>query len=300
MAELKIGVVGLDTSHVEAFMKLINYEDQQYHVPGGRIVGAYPGGSQAVAVSRDRVAKFTDSYRDEHKVRIYESIEALCKDVDAVLLHSVDGRQHLEQFEEISQAGKPVFIDKPLACSTADARRIAELAAERGAPVMSCSAIRYAAGITGLVGADEAVGSAEVFGPMAILDDYPPYYWYGVHSVDVLYSYMGRGCASVQAFHTDDADLMVGLWADGRIGTVRGLRLGAWQFGCTLFGKEGATHAVAASEPPAYAGLIQQVMPFFQSGRSPIEIEETVEVMAFLEAAETSMAQDGRAVELPT
>ena len=171
--------------------------------------------------------------------------------------------------------------------------------AERGAPVMSCSAIRYAKGVAGLVGADQKVGSAEVFGPMAILDDYPPYYWYGVHSADVLYAYLGAGCRSVQAFHTDDADLMVGLWEDGRIGTVRGLRLGAWQFGCTLFTKDGAVHSVQASEPPAYAGLIEKVMPFFQTGRAPIDIEETVEVMAFLEAAETSMAEGGRAVELP-
>ena len=299
MADLKIGVVGLDTSHVEAFIKIINYEDNKYHVPGGRIVGAFPGGSQAVAVSRDRVGKFTDSYRDEHKVRIYDTIEELAKDVDAVLLHSVDGRQHLEQFDQISQAGKPVFIDKPLACSTADARAIAKLSAERGAPLMSCSAIRYSVGIADLMGEDQAVGSAEVFGPMAILDDYPPYYWYGVHSADVLFSYMGRGCRSVQAFHTEDADLMVGLWEGGRIGTVRGLRLGAWQFGLTLFCTEGAVHSIAASEPPSYAGLIKKVMPFFQTGEAPIDIEETVEEMAFLEAAETSMAEGGRAVELP-
>jgi hypothetical protein len=300
MSELKLGVIGLDTSHVEAFIKLLNYEDNEHHVPGARIIGAYPGGSQLCAVSRDRVEKFTDAYRNEHKVRIYDSIEALGKDVDGVLLHSVDGRQHREQFEAVSRFGKPVFIDKPLACSFEDSRRIADLATERGVPLMSCSAIRYGAGVAGLLAADERAGSAEVFGPMAILDDYPPYYWYGVHSADVLYSYFGRGCRTAQAIHTEGTDLLVGLWEDGRIGTVRGLRQGAWEFGCTLFTKSGAKHSVAAAAPPSYAMLLQKLIPFFQSGQSPIDLEETVEVMAFLEAAETSLAENGRVVELPS
>jgi hypothetical protein len=300
MSELKLGVIGLDTSHVEAFIKLLNYPDNKYHVRGARIVGAYPGGSQLCAVSRDRVKQFTDAYRNEHKVRIYDSIQALGKDVDAILLHSVDGRQHREQFEAAAKFGKPVFIDKPLACSSDDARKMADVATKRSVPLMSCSAIRYGAGVADLLAADEAAGSAEVFGPMAILDDYPPYYWYGVHSADVLYSYMGRGCRTVCAVHTDGADLLVGLWEGGRIGTVRGLRLGAWQFGCTLFTKGGAKHSVAAAEPPSYAMLLKKVIPFFQTGKSPIALEETVEVMAFLEAAETSLAEDGRVVELPS
>jgi len=299
MKEMRLGVIGLDTSHVEAFIKLLNYESSEYHVPGTRIVGAYPGGSQLCAVSRDRVAKFTDAYRTEHKVRIYDSMEALGKDMDGILLHSVDGRQHREQFEAVSKFGKPVFIDKPLACSFEDSRRIADLAAERSVPLMSCSALRYGAGITGLLAGDERADSAEAFGPMPILSDYPPYYWYGVHGADVLYSYLGRGCRTAQAVHTDGVDLLVGVWADGRIGTVRGLREGTWEFGCTLFTKSGKRDSVAAETPPSYAMLLQKVVPFFQTGRSPIDLEETVEVMAFLEAAEASLAKKGRVVELP-
>jgi len=299
MQDLKVGMVGLDTSHCEAFVSVLNYEDGPHHVPGARVVGAYPGGSELCAVSRDRVGKFTEAMRDKHGVALCESIEELGKHVDAFVLHSVDGRQHLEQFRVLSQFGKPVFIDKPLACSAEDARQIAALAAGRSVPWMSASSVRFSAGISGLAGPDETVGSCEAFGTMPILDDYPTYFWYGVHGADVLFSYMGKGCRTVQALHDDRMDLLVGVWDDGRMGTVRGMRFTEYHFGCSVFTDKGTRHGLAGSQPPAHALLLKEVVAFLQTGSSPVDGEETVQVMAFLDAAGQSLAAGGKVVELP-
>ncbi len=298
MEDLKVGMIGLDTSHCEALIGVLNYPDAAHHVPGARVVGAYQGGSQLCAVSRDRLDRFTEAVRDKHGVRLYASIEELGEQVDAFLLTSVDGRQHLEQFRALCGFGRPVFIDKPLACSAADARAIAALALESGTPWMSASSIRYAAGISDLTGPDDEVGSCEAFGTMPILEDYPGYFWYGVHGADVLFSYMGRGCRSVRALHEDGMDLLVGTWQDGRIGTVRGMRFTAYHFGCTVFTQRGTLHGLAGEEPPAHLLLARQIVQFLQTGRTPIDPDETVEVMAFLDAAGRSLESGGEPMEL--
>jgi len=296
--ELKIGMIGLDTSHCGIFTRLLNDPGAEHHVPGGRVVAAYPGGSELCAVSRDRVGKFTAELRDELGIPIRDSIEDLAREADAFLLESVDGRQHLEQFRALAPLGKPVFIDKPLACSAADAREIAALSRREGTPVMSASSMRFGVGIAGLAPQGSPAQACEAFGPMPVLEDYPRYYWYGVHSADVLLSYMGRGCESVQAVSAPETDLLVGRWAGGRIGTARGLRFEGPAFGCTVYTGAGASHGTLAPSPPPYASMLAEVMEFFKTGRSPIELAETVEVMAFLEAAEVSRGQGGTPVAL--
>jgi hypothetical protein len=297
MSEMKLAMIGLDTSHCEAFTGLLNNEAAPFHIPGARVTRAYPGGSQAFSLSRDRVAGYTDLLRDRFGVTMCGSPEEAAQGVDAILLESVDGRQHLEQFRVLAECGVPVFIDKPLACSYAEAAEIAAIAARKNIPVMTCSAIRMATGIAGLVDASTPVNSAEAFGPISLLPDYPSYYWYGVHSVDVLFSYMGRGCREVRVVHTDSADLLVGSWADGRIGTVRGGQFPNLSFGCTLWTAGGVISGQLSSEAPTYAPMLAAVVEFFRTGQSPIDLAESVEIISFLDAAERSLQQGSEGVD---
>ena len=295
---MKLGMVGLDTSHCVAFAKLLNEPENQFHVPGAKIVRAFPGGSQAFSSSRARVGTFTDELR-AMKVEIAGGIEDLAG-LDGYFLESVDGNQHLEQFRVLAEFGKPVFIDKPLACHYGDAAEIVRIAKANNIPIMTASAIRYAKGIDGLIDAGEAVESCEAFGPMALLDDYRDYFWYGIHSAEVLFSFMGKGCRSVQTFHTEKMDVMVGLWNDGRIGTLRGNRTGANTFGCVITTDQATKAGVVSGEVPFYAILLKKVIPFFQTGISPIDLSESLEIIAFLEAACQSLASGGKrfAIEL--
>jgi len=295
---LQLGMIGLDTSHCPAFADILHNAQGPYFIPGAHIAGAFPGGSDLFSLSKSRVEGFTTTLRDEYGVPIFASIEEM-GGMDGYFLESVDGRQHLEQFRILAEFGKPVFIDKPLACSYADAREIMAIAKAKGVPVISSSSIRFGQGLPKPENADDTVHSCETYGPMAILDDYPSFYWYGIHSVDLLYSYMGAGCREVQVHHVDGMDLMVGTWEDGRIGAVHGGRRGSIGFGCTLFAESGTRFGTPNAEPPYYALMIEQLMPFFRTGTPPFAPEEALEVIAFLDAAEQSMLNGGKAVALP-
>lgn len=294
---LRIGMIGLDTSHAGAFTKILNTPSNPHHVPGGTVVKAFPGGSDAMAVSRDRVGKFTDEMRDTFHVEIVDSIDAAVSGVDAVMLTSVDGRQHLDQFKEIARAGAPVFIDKPFAASAVDARAILETADKLGVPVMSCSSVRYAAGIAELGEGADVLGCTSA-GPVNILPDFPAYFWYGIHTAEVVFSKMGTGCREVLVASNTQADVITGLWDDGRAASIYGYRFeGVYAFEATVYTADGASHGVASTDPPYYALMLPHVLEFFRSGNSPIDPVETLAIAEFLEAANRSRAS-GKAVTL--
>ena len=296
-APLRIGMIGLDTSHCEAFAKILHDESYAYHLPGARIVGIYAGGSAQFSKSHTRVQGFTETLQRTYGATLYDDIATLAADVDALLLESVDGRQHLDQFAQLA-VGKPVFIDKPFATTAADARAIIAHAAATKTPIMSCSSLRYAAGIADLLGAGEKVVTAESFGPAQLLADFPGLFWYGIHSAEILTTLMGTGCRQVQCSERPDLDVVIGEWADGRVGVLRGARVGAGQFGCVVHTDQGVKCGIAQSAPPSYYLMLREVLPFLQSGLSPIPIEEIYEITAFLAAAEESRAQGGAVVAL--
>lgn len=297
MLQLKIGMIGLDTSHVAAFAKIFQHEDDPFYLPGaGRIRKAYPGGSRLFSESWSRVEKFTETMR-ESGAEIVGSIAELT-DMDAFLLTSCDGRQHLEQFREVALLGKPVFIDKPLACSYADAREILRLAEECGSPVMTASSIRYAAGVSDLPTAAAEITVAETFGPMPMPPDYRDYFWYGIHTAELLYRYLGTGCEGVRSVHAADADLLIGNWKDGRLGVICGSRKGAPEFGVRL--TTGTKHLVGIQDRSVshIYTLAKQMTGFLQTGKSPVDPRESLEITAFLEAASRSLHDGGRMVQL--
>lgn len=297
MANIRIGIVGLDTSHCIAFTSLINDTMHPHHVPGGRIICAYPGGSDKFSLSRNRLEGYTKELREDFGVDMVDSIPELAGRVDAVLLESVDGRQHLEQFRQLA-IGKPVFIDKPLATTSLEAREIYRIATETNTPLMSCSSLRYASGITDLVPKGEMISSCVAFGPATLLSDYPGLFWYGIHSAEILYSFMGVGCKSVRLVDKPDMDIVIGEWQDGRVGVVRGTRFTRGDFGCVVHTSAGTRLGIAVSDPPYYAIMLEKTMKFFRKGISPISIQETLEIISFLEAADISRLENGNSISL--
>lgn len=293
---LRLGMIGLDTSHCGEFVKLLNESENKFHIPGTKVVKAFAGGSDKFSKSKNRVGQFTNDLRAKN-IEIVDKIEKL-KGLDGYLLESVDGDQHLEQFKILAKFGKPVFIDKPFACNIGDAKKIEKIAKAKNIPIMTASSLRFAKGIDEPLLADEKVGSCEAFGPMDLLEDYRDYFWYGIHSAEVLFSFMGKGCKSVQVFNTEKFDVIVGLWSDGRIGTLRGNRFGAGNFGCVLTTSKSTQLRVSSGEIPNYAMLLRKVVPFLQTGKSPIDLSESLEIIAFLEAASQSRVSGGKSKAL--
>jgi predicted dehydrogenase len=303
-AELRIGIVGLDSSHGVQFTQLLNDATRPERIPGGRVVAAFKGGSPDVPASANRIEKFTAEVTSRWQVELVDSIPELCRRVDAVLLLSVDGRKHLEQVRPVLAAKRPVYIDKPLAGSLRDAREIARLSRESGTPFFSSSSQRYSSAILNLK-ANSKIGSlvgAITWGPAPIEPYLPDLFWYGIHSIEALYALMGPGCETVARTYTPAADLLVGRWRDGRIGTVRGIREGEKTYGAVAFGSQAIAAPAASREGGEsrsnYVNLVGEIVKFFQTGRWPVPVEETLEIFAFMEAAEMSKSRQGAAVEL--
>ena len=289
-ADVRLGIIGTDTSHVPAFTKLIN------GMGGVRVVAAYKGGSKDLEESYSRVDKYAEEIRGAG-VEIVPDVATLLSKVDGVLLESVDGRVHLEQARPVIAAHKPLFIDKPLSATLEDAREIARLAKEAGVAWFSSSSLRF-----GAIGASMKFSDttgAETWGPGPVE---PHHYlelaWYAVHPIEVLYTIMGPGCESVTRISGATADVIVGRWKDGRIGTVRAIRPYS-DYGAVVYrGKTVVESHPKSSEAADYKQLVLEIVKFFQTGKPPVANEETLEMFAFMDAAQKSKEQGGKTVTL--
>jgi hypothetical protein len=228
-------------------------------------------------------------------VEIVPDIATLLDKVDAVMLTSVDGRIHLEQMLPLMIARKPVFIDKPLASTLEDARAIAHWAKLGGTPWFSSSSLRY-----GEIGATmkfaDATGAA-TWGP----GPFEPHHyldlsWYAIHPVELLYTLLGPGCETVTRIAAENSDVIVGRWKDGRLGTVRAIRPYS-DYGAVVYRPN---QIVEAKPQPAgsYRPLLVEIVKFFQTGKPPVSNEETLEIFAFMDAAQRSKEQGGKPVAL--
>ncbi|MCA9191759.1 MAG: Gfo/Idh/MocA family oxidoreductase [Planctomycetales bacterium] len=293
---LRIGMIGLDTSHAPAFTKLINNAEEGV-LANMKVTSAFPGGSEDIASSRDRLEGFTRQL-SEMGVVISNSIDEMLAHVDAVLLESVDGRKHLEQVLPVFKAGKPVFIDKPLAGNLEDALAIDLLAKHYQAKWFSSSSLRFSPGIAAFR-EDETLRSsirgAEVWSPCSLEKTHADLYWYGVHGVETLYTAMGPGCEQVTRVHTAGTDVVVGVWRDGRVGTYRGLRDGKSDYGLVVFGEK---NIEIGGRYEGYGPLVDRIAVFFNGGATPVGNEETLEMFTFMAAADASKDANGMPVKL--
>jgi hypothetical protein len=293
-AELRLGIIGTDTSHAVAFAKLFNDTNDPQHIPGGRVVAAYKGGSPDNIFSAKYVNVYAEQIRTNSGVRLVDSIPVLCEQVDAVLLLSVDGRPHLEQIRPVLAARKPVFIDKPMAGSLRDVVEIFRLAKAAGVPVFSASALRFASNtVAARAGAIGSLTNVLTTGPCEIEPHHPDLFWYGVHGTESLFTLLGPGCATVQRRQTPAGKIAVtGLWANGAKGTFQEDP----KFGGSAEGTKGV---MPVGSFDGYVPLAREIMKFFQIGVSPVPPQETVEIFAFMEAADESKRQGGQSVSLP-
>jgi hypothetical protein len=295
-ADLKLGIIGTDTSHVIAFTKVLNDPSSPDHIPGARIVAAFKGGSPDIESSWSRV----DNYAKELSakgIEIVPDIATLVSKVDAIFLESNDGRKHLPQFKEIVKTGKKirVFIDKPLTASLDDAREIAKLGKQSGIEWFSSSSLRWSENATTLKFPD--THSVMTWGPGPEEEHhFIDLGWYAIHPIEVLYTLMGTGCVEVSRTASATGDVVVGKWKDGRLGFVRTGKPYS-DYGAVVFHGKGSTQ----SNPKAKAGytpMLKEIIKFFQGAPAPVSNDETLELFAFMDAARRSKDNGGVPMKL--
>jgi len=301
---VKIGIIGLDTSHSVAFSQELNKKGaDDYYVNKFEVVAAYPYGTKTIPSASKRIKGYIETVK-KLGVEIVGSIDELLKKVDCVFIETNDGRLHLEQAAKVLKSGKKCFIDKPLGSTLAECMAIYKLAEKYQRPIFSSSALRFST-----VNADVRAGKygvvkgADAFSPHhpeAALDDkgvstHPDFGYYGIHGVEILYTLLGTGCDYVSRVHSAQGDIVSGVWKDGRLGTFRALTTGPAVYGGTVFLEN---KQMPAGEYMGYKVLLDAVLKFFETDVPPVSKEETLEIFAFMEASNLSLKKGGKIVHV--
>ncbi len=300
--EIQIGLIGLDSSHCVEYARLFHDQQHEQHVTGARIVAAYPGGSPDWELSYSRVEGFCDQVKNEFGVPLVGSIEELVAAADAIMILSVDGRTHLKEFEQVAQSGKPVYIDKPLSATLADAVRLHAIAQSTGTRLFSSSVWRFSRGLIEAKAALEGpCRLAHVHGHWPLHAGMHGWTYYGIHHVEMLYAVMGTGCLRVSCHRVGSTEVLIGFWPDGRVGTIATDHDEELPFGGWLLGEKGSSMMeVRDTKYHRYEAFLQAALKFFGGAAAPVPLRESIETIAFLEAAAQSAAQGGTSVDVMT
>jgi predicted dehydrogenase len=291
----RVGIIGLDTSHSIAFTKALNNPAAGPEFSGFKVVAAYPYGSKEIKSSFDRIAGYTLEMKNLG-VEITQSIAELLPKVDFILLETNDGRMHLEQAMEVIKSGKRFFIDKPIAASLEGAAAIFTAAQKANVSVFSSSSLRYTSGAQSFAaGKLGKILGADTYSPCVLESTHPDLFWYGIHGVESLFTLMGTGCKEVVRVSTADTEIVTGTWRDGRIGTFRGTRSGKSGYGGTVFAEKGIA---PIGDYEGYNPLLIRIIDFFKTGIVPVSASETLEICAFMEAADESKKRGGAPVSI--
>ena len=310
---VRVGVLGLDNYQAVAFSQLFNDPKATGDLAGVRVVTAFPAEASAdIPESVDSLPKWKTQIA-AFKVKLVDSVDELLHSCDAVMIMSLDGRKHLEQAAPVLKAGKRLFIGRPLAASLGDAVAILRLAEKTGTPCWSSSQHRFSPGFIGMRNHPEVgkVLGCDVYGGCPTEPHHAELYWHAVHGIETLYTIMGPGCESVRTTSTPLAESITGTWADGRVGTFRGIKKGAVKYSATVFGDKGVSvagiygHGVPVKgvvptndKYMGYEGIAIEMAKFFKGGPAPVSPAETLEIFAFMEAAHESKRQNGAAVRV--
>ena len=290
---IRLGIVDFDTSHVVEFTRRLNRIDisEEQWVEGAEVVVGCPGES---LLSPERIPGFTKQM-EEYGVPLVDEPEEMIGRIDAVLIESVEGGFHYERAAPFLEAGLPAFVDKPLTCDLAQAKELASLAQSNDVPIFSSSSLRYGLEVVEIKNKEDETGKilgAEVSSPAPLHPRNPGLFHYGLHGVETLYALMGPGCEAVWSVSNDGADVVTGLWKDGRIGTMRGIREGTPGYGFTAYCEKTIVRTTINASY-IYRELLKQIVQMFQTGKPPIDISESIEIVAFIEAAAKSAVNDG-------
>lgn len=293
---IRIGIIGLDTSHSIAFTKLLNSKDSNDDfVKRYEVVAAYPYGTKTIESATSRIPKYTEEIQ-QYGVKITSSVEELLKIVDCVFLETNDGNLHLEQAAQVFKSGKKVYIDKPLGATLGQAIAIFKMANKYGIKTFSSSAVRFTVQNVKIRNGEygEILG-ADCYSPHSPEKTHPDFGYYGIHGVEELFTVMGTGCKSVSRVHTETGDVVVGVWDHNRIGTFRAITKGPYVYGGTAFTP---TKAIPTGGYTGYQVLLKEILKFFDTGEVPVSEEETLELFTFMKASNMSLEKGGKAISM--
>ena len=291
MDPIKVAIIGLDTSHSVALPQLMQDPETQDPVKELKATRClrFPTPFQSEEGQDKR-----QEYLESIGITVTRDFDEAVSDCDAIMLEINDPAFHLEYFEKCAKLGKPIFLDKPFADSIENASKILQIAKENNVRFFTASSLRFDIDmVEGLAKVNKPI-SATVWGPVGKAPAGSSIIWYGVHTFEMLNRVMGPGATAVSGSADRDGYVFHVIYADGRRGIVE-LSRNCWSYGTTCRDAEGKSDTICVTgRVPFYKMLLQEIVKFFK-GEMPVSLENSIEIMAMLSAAEESI-QTGRTV----
>lgn len=242
----------------------------------------------------DNRAEADDVARASLIPNIVGSPEEVIGQVDAVLISTDDGFDHVRRARPFVEAGLPVFIDKPMATSLEDLRTFVEW--ERGgAKLLSSSSLRFAPEL------DLCLSDIGKLGDLRWISAITVKTWerYGIHMLEPLIRMLGPGFESIRLESQPGMEVAHVIHRTGVQLTVPVIYDGGSSFGrIQVCGTSGQTGLRFASTYTNFRRLMSSFIDYVQSGVRPFAFAETVELMAILIAGIRSREEDSRRVEI--
>ncbi len=293
---LRIGIVGgMQASHCKVFSSILNGVPEGATLPegfarypqrdlGARVTAAWDPDSAAAA-------KLAGAYGLEH---VSQSLEEMAGCVDAAIICDDRSMEHAKRAEPFLRAGKPVYVDKLFGSNYASSLPIVKLTQEHRAPCFAASALRFAREL------EEARQQIEKIGPVKLLTLTGPgdLVWYGIHLLEVAFPLLGSDVEAlvntgqgahnnIRARYRNGVDLLINISEEYPYG-----------FHCHVLGTKGHFFTTIGDAVYFYTNLMEAAVAMFHGGPVPVDPEESLKIMYFLDVAAKSKSQGGTWIPL--
>ncbi len=278
----RLGIIGSDNSHAEAFSNLANIEGSGPRIEDVRVTHIY-GTDEA------RTREVATNCKIPN---IVTRSEEMLGNVDGVFCVWRHGSKHLNDTLPFIKAGLPAFVDKPLSNSVADARQLIDTALTAKVGFTSFSTLRFCVPtvqwLSTLKETIETPVTGMSTGPAEIDSEYDGLVFYAIHAVEMMHATWGYGVTSVTAIEQNKNVMAVCKFASGPIVTLNFLYHAAYVFHVTAYGTKGYTQHVVDSSTSYYEGM-KVIMETLRTGKWPFTPEQLLEPIQVIAAVLKSL-----------
>lgn len=287
----RIGIVGSDNSHSMRFAELCNKSDSA----GRKIAGAAVTHLWGVDAARNQEVAEVGGIP-----HVVADPKEMIGAVDGIICVRRHGSHHLEDARPFLEAGLPVFVDKPLASSRADAEALIQLAEAKQVGFGSFSTLRYgAANVAFVEGLAETVGAIKggtISGPADPASEYDGLFFYAIHCVELMHATFGFGVRTVQVSSAGNAVIAVCTYEDGRTVTLE-LFNGLKGFHQQVHGTKASVYHAVDSGSAYYDGMYV-ILEILKNNAWPMTPTQLLEPVLVIEAIIKGMEADGNATPI--
>ena len=274
---IQVAILQATSSHAEAFATILNGSG-----------GPFENRARAVSIWDEDIERARAA--SSGAILATDDLTSALSGANAAMICGRWGEEHPEIAKLIARRNLPTFIDKPLAPDAEAAAEVADAFEKSGTPAMSASAYRFAPEILDVLAQLEALGPYRS-GQAAGISEWPNFGkrgrdlgFYGVHVAEMIQVVFGNGFQAVTVTPGPDADLAIISYPDGRLVSWHLLRESEDIYEVRYYGANG--HACATIDPDGayYENMLDAFIGMAESGRSPVPLAWSVEIVALLDA----------------